>query len=94
MFEWDENKGASNRRVHRISFEEAIAVWLDPGCVTVPSIRSEDGEDRFKTIGLIEGRLFVVVWTPRDGSIRVISARRCNDPEEDAYYGQDHPPDA
>ena len=39
---------------------------------------AEDRETRRKVIGLIEGRLFTVVYTVRTGSIRIISARRSN----------------
>jgi uncharacterized DUF497 family protein len=84
-FEWDEQKDKVNRRKHGISFEEATAIWSDPASVTIPTVRAEDGEERFKTVGVIEGRLFVVVWTARSGIIRIVSARRTNASEERAY---------
>lgn len=60
-FEWDEQKDKVNRRKHGISFEEATTVWSDPSAVTIPTVCTEDGEERFKTVGVIEGRLFVVL---------------------------------
>ena len=47
--------------------------------------RPEDGEHRSRAIGLIEGRLFIAVYTMRAGAIRIISARRANKREEKAY---------
>ena len=44
--------------------------------LTVPSGRR--GEDRFFTIGLLNGRMVVVVWTPRDGGRRIISMRKAH----------------
>jgi len=40
----------------------------------VPTPRGE--EDRFLSIGLIEGKIFAVVWTWRDDAVRIITARR------------------
>jgi len=34
---------------------------------------------------VIEGVLFTVVYTERDGATRIISARRCNAKEEKSY---------
>lgn len=47
-------------------------------------------EDRFITIGLVGGCLQVVtvVYTERDDSIRMISARLANSKEKELYYGR------
>jgi uncharacterized DUF497 family protein len=47
--------------------------------------RAHDSEARFKTTGMIEGKLHVVVATRRGGSCRIISARQANAAEEWAY---------
>jgi uncharacterized DUF497 family protein len=49
--------------------------------LTVPTPR--DDEDRFLSVGQIEGRFFAVVW--RDGALRIIAARRARDAEEKRY---------
>ena len=36
------------------------------------------GEDRFRLTGIIESRVFVLVYTVRETSIRIISARKAN----------------
>jgi hypothetical protein len=51
--------------------------------LTVPTPRGE--EDRFLSIGLIEGKIFAVVWTWRDDAVRIITARRARDEEEKRY---------
>ena len=84
-FEWDDAKARSNQEKHGISFGEAIAVFADPEVITLDGSRQEDGEVRRKAIGRIEGKLFVLVFTEREGAIRVISARRASRNEERAY---------
>ena len=43
------------------------------------------GEDRYQLIGRIEGRLFVLVYTPRNDVMRIISARKANQREVKLY---------
>jgi len=38
-------------------------------------------EPRFQTYGRLDGRIVLVVWTPTDAGIRVISMRNCHDKE-------------
>lgn len=89
-FEWDEAKAATNLIKHGVSFAFATRVFLDPGLIDFDVSRAADREIRRKAIGVIEGRIFVVVYTERNGAIRMISARRCNAKEARAY-GPVHP---
>jgi uncharacterized DUF497 family protein len=84
-FEWDEAKAESNLAKHRFSFEDAWEVFADPNVVIVPTFREGDGEDRFKAIGQISGRVFSVVYAERGDAKRLISARRANAKEERLY---------
>jgi len=77
-FDWDDNKALSNLERHRLSFDEAIAVFADPKLLTVDTSREEDGEPREKAIGRIQDRLSTVVFTRRGSVVRLISARRAN----------------
>jgi hypothetical protein len=54
--------------------------------LTVSDDRREYGEDRFITIGFLDARMVVAVWTPRRGARRIISLRKANDREQ-ALYG-------
>lgn len=89
-FEWDDAKAALNLAKHRISFDDAIQIFLDPEVVIVTSFREADGEDRFKAVGRVSNRVFTVVYTRRNGITRMISARRANAKEE-ALYGDRSP---
>jgi uncharacterized DUF497 family protein len=44
--------------------------------------RRNYGEPRFLTAGLMDGRLVIVVWTPRGAGRRIISMRHCHADEE------------
>lgn len=52
-------------------------------CSRVPTQR--DYEDRFVSIGSMEGKVFAVVWTWRDNAVRIITARRARNDEEKEY---------
>jgi uncharacterized DUF497 family protein len=84
-FEWDDAKAASNARKHGVSFAEATTVFFDVDRIDFDVSRPQDGEGRRKVVGMIEERLFSVLYTVRDGSIRVISARRANTQEARRY---------
>lgn len=84
-FDWHEAKNLSNVIKHGIGFGEAIAVFLDERRIDFDATRPQDGEQRRKTVGLIDGRIMTVVYTPREGLYWIISARRANPPEERRY---------
>ena len=54
--------------------------------LTVQDDRRDYGEERFITIGFLDQRMVVVVWTARNGTRRVISMRKANEREQ-AHYG-------
>jgi len=43
------------------------------------------GEDRYELIGRIDDRLYVLIYTPRNDGIRIISARKANLREVQRY---------
>jgi uncharacterized DUF497 family protein len=49
--EWDERKAAANRKKHKVSFEEAATVFLDPLALTFPDPDHSSDETRETTIG-------------------------------------------
>jgi uncharacterized protein len=51
----------------------------------IEDIRFDYGEKRFASLGFIDGRLCVVIWTPRDGGRHIISMRKANDREQKLY---------
>jgi hypothetical protein len=80
-FEWDARKAAQNAAKHGVPFEYAARVFLDPQRLDAVDERRDYGEERRLTIGRIEGRLYVIAYTPRSGIIRLISARKANERE-------------
>ena len=54
--------------------------------ITGTDDRRDYGEARFITVGRLDGRMVVLVWTPRGGARRIISLRKANDREK-ALYG-------
>ena len=54
---------------------------------TAPEERPEYAEDRFITVGVLDARLVVVIWTPRGEVRRIISMRKANDREK-SFYAQ------
>ena len=60
LFEWDEDKAASNRRKHKVSFDEAQTVFLDQLSITKPDVEHSEGEERSRIVGMSnKGRLIV-----------------------------------
>lgn len=86
-FEWDQNKSETNLRKHSVSFEDAARVFLDSNRIETFDGREPYGEDRWKTVGLVEPALLAVVYTIRgnDDVIRIISARKADSYERAKY---------
>jgi uncharacterized DUF497 family protein len=83
---WDENKNDANKQKHKISFEVAQYVFDDPMYSTDKD--PHPYEERFRTIGMVEGILILVVHTLTDGDDktgRIISARNPTHHERIAY---------
>jgi uncharacterized protein len=85
VFEWDQAKAASNLAKHGVRFESAVRVFFDNAYVDIDVSRRADAEARQKAVGIIDGRLFTVVYTERQGIARIISARRSNVKESRSY---------
>ena len=87
MYEWDEDKGQTNLSKHGLSFEDAGAVFTSP-CITFRDKRFDYNEERFITLGTLEGRVVVIAHTPRGEKTRIISMRKANHREQKAYTQQ------
>ena len=90
-FEWDEDKAASNRKKHGVTFEEAVSVFADPlAAIFDDQVHSEEEQREIIIGNSAKNRLVLVCFTERAGAIRIISARRAtkrerNDYEENPY---------
>ena len=84
-FEWDEDKNAANIVRHGIDFDDAIRIF-DGSVLEKMDDRHGYGEVRMVAIGIAYGRELFVVYTWRGDNRRIISARRANRHERQAYY--------
>jgi uncharacterized DUF497 family protein len=53
--------------------------------VILPSFRDEDAEERYKAIGLVDGKLYTAVHIWRADVVRIIAVRRSNARERRDY---------
>jgi uncharacterized protein len=57
-FEFDPDKDEVNRFKHELKLAFGMRVFDHDDHIVVGSHRAEDGEDRFKAIGLVDGKLY------------------------------------
>ena len=86
-FEWDLKKAWVNDRKHGVSFTLAKQfLESDAASLEIFDEAHSADEDRFITIGPIDGGVILVVWTePEEGVVRIISARWATKGEEQIY---------
>jgi uncharacterized DUF497 family protein len=84
--EFDPTKDATNLAKHGISLSFGAHLFLDPAHLVLASIRPVDGEERFKVIGLVDGKFYTGVHVRRGAAVRFVSVRRSNDGEERLYH--------
>jgi uncharacterized DUF497 family protein len=75
--------------MHRgLDMADAARVFMGK-CLTFPDMRRDYDEKRLVTIGYLEGRMVVLVWTWRGKSVRrIISMRKANEREQAIYANQ------
>ncbi len=85
--EWDEAKRQENIRRHGLDFVGAERIF-DGDTVTVEDTRRSYGEPRWVTVGVLEGRIVVLVYTERSDKLRCISLRKATGYEQRSYFVQ------
>jgi len=91
-FEWDEPKNRSNRLKHGVAFEDVTMLFAaDSQLIVDIDDRYDYGEDRWIGIGALSDLVIVVVFTePRHDTVRIISARKANQYEQEYYFSSVH----
>jgi uncharacterized DUF497 family protein len=85
-FVCDKEKRLANIKKHKIDLVRAGAVFFDPLGLTDFDREHSDQEDRYRRIGLMEnGKLILAVFTFRNETIRLISARNAEKGEAKRY---------
>ncbi len=82
-FEFDDNKSNSNKKKHKINFNEAQELWDDADLIEIP-IKTSD-EPRYLVIGKISEKHWSGIITYREEKIRIISVRRSRKEEVELY---------
>jgi uncharacterized DUF497 family protein len=90
-FEWDPIKARENLRKHRISFDRAAEIILDPLTASIPDEEHSEDEERWVSIGKDRrGSVLILIHTfleisAEECRIRIISARKANKQETKQY---------
>lgn len=84
-FEWDLAKSNSCQISRNFDFAYVLSIFKDPTLLVEHDQRWDYGEERFRALGLIDKKVFAVVFTRRFRAIRIISARRANSREVKRY---------
>ncbi len=79
---FDPSKDAVNRGKHKLPLAFGDRIFEDENHLVIPSIREIDREERFKVIGIADGKLFTGVFVWRSGQPRFV---RSNKGEERSY---------
>ena len=87
MFAWDENKRQENLRKHGVDFADVEFIFADY-TVTTEDDREAYGEQRLVSLGLLHGIVVSVVFTERNGKVRIISIRKATNHEKRFYFSQ------
>ena len=85
QIEFDADKDAINRFKHRLQLAYGKRVFDDADVQVVPSFRPVDGEDRYKAVGVVDGKFYTAVFVERGEKTRLISVRRSNNSEQRDY---------
>jgi uncharacterized DUF497 family protein len=84
-FEWNLAKSNSCQISRNFDFTYVISVFIDPNLLIEKDQRWDYGEERFLALGLLDKKVFVVIYTKRLTAMRIISARRANRREVRRY---------
>jgi uncharacterized protein len=84
-FEWDPQQNRVNIAKHTLDFADASKVFRLPLRISIDD-RQDYGEERWIGIGILNGRVVIVVFTEPDAkTIRIISLRKALPYERKCY---------
>lgn len=87
-YEWDESKRTNNLRKHGVDFEAVYRFDWNTAIIKQDT-RYNYGELRIEAKGMIDGRLHTLIFTVRNGGIRLIGLRKSNTREVKGYERRD-----
>lgn len=85
-FEWDEHNSEKIWGKHKVTPSECEETFFNPPLIVAGDVKHSQKETRFYSLGHSNaGRMLFVVFTVRQGLIRIISARDMNRKERKVY---------
>jgi uncharacterized protein len=84
IIEFDQDKRDKALAERDLDFARAGEVFAEHH-FTAEDLREEYNETRYITVGKLDGRMVVMVWTPRGEARRIISMRKANEREQARY---------
>jgi uncharacterized protein len=84
---YDPEKRAKTLAERGLDFDDAVQVFAGP-VFELEDDRKDYGEPRWITIGLLNERMVVLVWTPREDTRHIISMRKANEREKKRYQAE------
>lgn len=85
MFEWDEKKSENNLSARGFNFAFAALIFDGP-TLEMDDNRTSYNERRIQAIGRVGNEMLFVVYTWRGDVRRIVSARKANRRERNAYH--------
>lgn len=86
MITWDEPKRHENLRKHGIDLADLESIFDFP-MITVEDDRAPYGELRLQSLGMWQGRVVFLIWTPRgDDTAHLISCRHADRTQTENYF--------
>ncbi len=82
---YDPKKREKTLAERGLDFEDAPRIFASDAFENLDD-RRDYGEVRWQTMGLLNGRLVMVVWTRRGRARHIISMWKCNDREQKRYF--------
>jgi uncharacterized protein len=83
-FEWDEEKRLSNIKERGVDFRDAALIFEGP-VITKEDMREDYGERRFRALGRVDNEYYVVAYTWRGSTCRIISVWRVDEEGKERY---------
>ena len=84
---YDAEKRALILEERGLDFDDAVHVFAGMA-LTIEDDRKDYGERRYQTLGRLNDRVVMVVWTPRDEARHIITMWKANDRERKKYEAQ------
>jgi uncharacterized DUF497 family protein len=81
----DPKKRKANLRKRKVDLTECYEAF-DAPMLTREDTREDYGEQRFVSLGLVGGKVVVLVWVDSQDEPRLISCRKAEPHETEAYF--------